>query len=99
MYKVFIVDDEPLVQAGIKSMLNWSELNMEICGSAPNGQIALEMIRTLMPDIVITDIKMPVMDGLEFLKKARDEFGYKKPIFLLLISASASCACFAYSAL
>ncbi len=84
MYKVFIVDDEPLVQAGIKSMLNWSELNMEICGSAPNGQIALEMIRTLMPDIVITDIKMPVMDGLEFLKKARDEFGYKKPIFLLL---------------
>lgn len=84
MYKVFIVDDEPLVQAGIKSMLNWSELNIEICGMAPNGQIALEMIRTIMPDIVITDIKMPVMDGLEFLKKAREEFGYKRPIFLLL---------------
>lgn len=86
MYKVFIVDDEPLVQAGIKSMLNWAELNAEICGSASNGQIALEMIHSLKPDIIITDVKMPVMDGLEFLKKAREEFGYRKPVFILLTS-------------
>ena len=86
MYKLFIVDDEPLVQAGIKSMLNWSELNIEICGSASNGQLALNMIRSLSPDIVITDIKMPVMDGLELLKQAREEFGYKWPVFILLTS-------------
>lgn len=86
MYKLFIVDDEPLVQAGIKSMLNWAELNIEICGSASNGQIALDMIRSLSPDIVITDIKMPVMDGLELLNAAREEFGYKWPVFILLTS-------------
>lgn len=86
MYKLFIVDDEPLVQAGIKSMLNWSEYDIEICGSASNGQIALNMIRSLSPDIVITDIKMPVMDGLELLKQCREEFGYKWPVFILLTS-------------
>lgn len=86
MYKLFIVDDEPLVQAGIKSMLNWSELDIEICGSASNGQVALNMIKSLSPDIVITDIKMPVMDGLELLKQSREEFGYKWPIFILLTS-------------
>lgn len=86
MYKVLIVDDEPLVQAGIKSMLNWSELNTEICDSAPNGQIALDMLKIHDPDIVITDIKMPVMDGLEFIKKAREQYGYKRPVFILLTS-------------
>jgi len=86
MYKLFIVDDEPLVQAGIKSMLNWAELDIEICGSASNGQIALNMIRSLSPDIVITDIKMPVMDGLELLRQSRAEFGYKWPVFILLTS-------------
>ena len=65
MYQLLIVDDEPLVQAGIRSMLNWNELNIEICGTAMNGKAALEMIRQYRPDIVITDIKMPVMNGLE----------------------------------
>lgn len=86
MYKLLIVDDEPLVQAGIKSMLNRSEFDIELCGSASNGQIALSMIRSISPDIVITDIKMPVMDGIELLKQSREEFGYKWPVFILLTS-------------
>ena len=57
IYKLLIVDDEPLVQVGIKSMLNWNELNIEVAGTAVNGQIALKMIEELNPDIVITDIK------------------------------------------
>ena len=62
MYKLLIVDDEPLVQVGIKSMVNWNELDIEVTGSATNGQLALNMMETQLPDIVITDIKMPVME-------------------------------------
>ena len=60
MYQLLIVDDEPLVQAGIRSMLNWNEMNIEICGTAMNGQAALKIIEEKSTDIVITDIKMPV---------------------------------------
>ena len=75
MTKLLIVDDEPLVQIGIKSMLQWEELGIEICGTAMNGKAALEMIRQYQPQIVITDIKMPVMNGLELTKTCREEFG------------------------
>ena len=44
MYQLLIVDDEPLVQAGIRSMLNWKEMNIDICGTAMNGQAALKII-------------------------------------------------------
>ena len=64
MIQVLIADDEPLVQAGIKSMINWSDLDMSIVGTASNGSIAYNMIDELHPDIIITDIKMPVMSGL-----------------------------------
>ena len=86
MYKLLIVDDEPLVQVGIKSMLNWSELNIEVCGTAMNGQAALKIIETQSPDIVITDIKMPVMDGLELAKICRERYGNKWPVFIMLTS-------------
>ena len=64
MIKLLIADDEPLVQIGIKSMLNWAEYGIEICGTAMNGQAALEMIEEQSPEIVITDIKMPSMREL-----------------------------------
>ena len=86
MCKLLIVDDEPLVQVGIKSMLNWSELNIEVCGTAMNGQAALKIIETQSPDIVITDIKMPVMDGLELAKICRERYGNKWPVFIMLTS-------------
>ena len=86
MYQVLIVDDEPLVQAGIRSMLNWSELDMEICGTAMNGQAALKIIEDTSPDIVITDIKMPVMSGLELIKICRERFGQTHPQFIILTS-------------
>ncbi len=84
MYKLLIVDDEPLVQVGIKSMLDWSAYNIEICGAAMNGQAAYSIIKELMPDIVITDVKMPIMTGLELIKKCREDFGYHKPAFIIL---------------
>lgn len=86
MYKLLIVDDEPLVQVGIKSMLNWSELNIEVIGTAVNGQAAFKMIEEQAPDIVITDIKMPVMNGLELIRLCRERCGSERPCFIILTS-------------
>ncbi|MCR5108118.1 MAG: response regulator [Lachnospiraceae bacterium] len=86
MYKLLIIDDEPLVQAGIRSMLDWKELDIEICSIASNGRQGYEMILRENPDIVLTDIKMPLMDGLELIKKVRSEFGKNHPAFIILTS-------------
>ena len=86
MYKLLIVDDEPLVQAGIRSMLDWSKLNITVCDTAANGRIALDIIKEKMPDIVITDIKMPVMNGLDLAKACRDEYADNSPVFIILTS-------------
>lgn len=86
MYKLLIVDDEPLVQVGIKSMLNWADYDLEVIGTAVNGQIALNIIRDQNPDIIITDIKMPVMDGLELIRNVRNEYGPDYPDFIVLTS-------------
>ena len=85
MYKLLIVDDEPLVQIGIKSMVNWAELGIEVCGTAVNGAKALDMIEEYSPEIVITDIRMPIMNGLELVKTCRDTYG-KIPLFIVLTS-------------
>ena len=85
MYKLLIVDDEPLVQIGVSSMLDWNNYGITICGTAANGEAALHMIENEMPDIVICDIKMPVMDGLELLKYCRQTYG-ELPVFLILTS-------------
>ncbi len=85
MIKLLIADDEPLVCVGIQSMLKWDELEVEIVGTARNGQQASEMIRDLQPDIVITDIKMPLLTGLELIKSCREAFG-RVPLFIVLTS-------------
>ena len=85
MYKLLIVDDEPLVQIGVSSMLDWNNYGITICGTAANGEAALHMIENEMPDIVICDVKMPVMDGLELLKYCRQTYG-ELPVFLILTS-------------
>ena len=86
MYKLLIVDDEPLVQVGIKSMLPWNNLNIEIIGIAANGQAALSIIEANMPDIVITDIKMPIMSGLELAKICLERYEDNGPAFIILTS-------------
>lgn len=85
MIKLLIVDDEPLVQIGIKSMLNWADYGIEVCGTATNGQAALSMIEDLAPELVITDIKMPIMNGLDLVKACREQFG-PIPVFIVLTS-------------
>ena len=85
MYKLLIVDDEPLVQIGLQSMLNWQEHKIEICGSAANGAEALRMIEEHHPELVIANIKMPIMTGLELLKLSGEKFG-EIPVFIMLTS-------------
>lgn len=83
MYRVMIVDDEPLILAGIASLLDWKEYGCEISGKAANGQQALKLMEEQKPDIVITDIKMPGMDGIGFMKAVKER-GWDDVIFILL---------------
>ena len=71
--KVFLVDDEIVVREGIRESFPWDESPYTLVGEAPDGEMALPMIRDTNPDIVITDIKMPFMDGIELCKILRSQ--------------------------
>ena len=64
MLKVFLVEDESIVREGLKNNIPWREYGYEYTGEANDGEMALPMIRKIRPDVLITDIKMPFMDGL-----------------------------------
>lgn len=92
MYSVFIVDDEHIVLEGIRNTIDWDNSQFTFAGEASDGELALSMIHEMKPDILITDIKMPFMDGLELAKilkkiqpwiriiilSGHDEFEYAK---------------------
>lgn len=82
MIKLMIVDDEVLTRIGIASMYKWSENGFIIVGEADNGRAALEIAEREQPDIILTDIKMPVMDGIELIKEARQR-GLKAKFVIL----------------
>jgi len=84
MYKVFIVDDEPIILSGISHLVNWPRLDCQIAGSFRNGREALNAIEHSGADIVITDIKMPVMDGLELVRACSEK--YPQIVFIILTS-------------
>lgn len=78
MWKIAIIDDERQVLQGMKRAIPWEELDAEWVGEALNGQDGLDIIRAAGPDIVITDIYMPVMNGLDMIEQMRKEgFGGK----------------------
>lgn len=67
-YRVLLVDDEEDIRVGISRKMDWAALGFALVGEAENGQDALELAETLKPDVVLTDIKMPFMDGLELCR-------------------------------
>jgi two-component system, response regulator YesN len=69
-YNVLIVDDEPLARAGLRTMYDWSANDFQVVGEASDGRKALQFMERQHADIVIADISMPMMDGLEFAKAA-----------------------------
>ncbi|MGG7212830.1 response regulator [Clostridium nigeriense] len=72
LYKIMIVDDEEEIRLGVIKKINWEEHGFVVVGDAENGQEALEMAEKIHPDVIMTDIKMPFMDGLELGKKIVD---------------------------
>jgi len=68
IFTVLLVDDEPLVLEGLAFMIDWESRGFRVCGEACDGEEALDRIRELNPDLVVTDISMPVMDGLQLIE-------------------------------
>ncbi len=80
--KVLIVDDERMIRKGIRHMADWEKEGFLIAGEAGDGQEALRLVRELTPHIVLADIVMPVMDGLDFSERLLEEFPSIKLIIL-----------------
>lgn len=82
VYKVFLVEDEIVTREGIRDHVNWGAAGFEFCGEAPDGELALPLIEEAKPDVLITDIKMPFMDGLQLSKIVREHMPWIKIIIL-----------------
>lgn len=82
LFKVLIIDDEEMIREGLRTAIDWKSLGCKIVGEAEDGDEGLEMIGSLKPDIVFTDIRMPGLNGLEMVSKMR-ELKYDCMIILL----------------
>jgi two-component system response regulator YesN len=82
VYKVFLVDDEVVVRHGIRDCINWEKTDFVFSGESPDGEFALPLIQEIKPDILITDIKMPFMDGLQLSQIIRKNMPWVKIIIL-----------------
>ena len=82
MFKVIVIDDEKLVRQGIVMETDWKELDCVVVAEADNGLDGLYAVRKYNPELVICDIRMPKMDGIEMLKILREENNYVSVIFL-----------------
>ena len=82
MYKVAIIDDEPLIVEGLSKTMAWDKWNCQVAGCAYDGREGMELIRDKRPDIIITDINMPEMDGLMMIAGLKSEFPNMQIIIL-----------------
>ncbi len=82
LYKVFLVEDEIVTREGIRDNVDWPSVGFEFCGEAPDGEMALPLIETTQPDVLITDIKMPFMDGLQLCRIIRERMPWVKILIL-----------------
>ena len=82
MLKIFLAEDEVIVRETIKRMIPWEELGFELVGEAADGEMALPLLIRQKPDLLITDIKMPFMDGLTLAKLAKKELPELKIVIL-----------------
>ena len=82
MLKIFLAEDEVIVRETIKRMIPWENLGFELVGEAADGEMALPLLLRQKPDLLITDIKMPFMDGLTLAKVAKKEIPGLKVVIL-----------------
>ncbi|WP_019637499.1 response regulator transcription factor [Paenibacillus fonticola] len=83
MWNVLLVDDEPLVLEGLRTMIAWEKYGFQICGEALNGSEAFRIIRDCQPELVFTDIHMPVLSGLDLIEQC-NQLLPKPPKFVVL---------------
>ena len=82
MFKVFLVEDEIVMREGIRKNIQWEQYGFLYAGDAPDGELALPLIREIQPDLLITDIKMPFMDGLALSELIRKELPRTKIVII-----------------
>jgi len=82
MFKVFLVEDEIVVREGIRNNIHWEQHGFIYAGDASDGELALPLIRQIQPDLLITDIKMPFMDGLSLIELVRRELPRTKIVII-----------------
>lgn len=82
MLKVFLVEDESVIREGLRDKIPWEQYGFWFVGEAGDGEVALPLIRKLKPDVLITDIKMPFMDGLSLSEMVKEEFPRTKIIII-----------------
>lgn len=73
MYSLLLIDDEYFVRKGLKETINWASYDIEVAGEAENGEEGLALAKKINPDIIITDIYMPNVDGISFITRLRKE--------------------------
>ncbi len=83
MYRVIIVDDEKQIVDGLCRMIKWPELGFEVCATARNGMEAIPLIKSYKADLVMTDIRMPVMDGLKMVEHVRKNISEEAEFIIL----------------
>lgn len=83
MKKIILVDDEIFARKGLLGLISWNDYGFEIAGEANDGEEAIQLIEELQPDLVISDIRMPVMDGLSLIGEIRDR-GIASPKFVII---------------
>lgn len=82
MYKVLIIDDEAIIRKGIKNIINWKQLDCQVCADACDGMEGMGLIKKHLPEIIITDIRMPGLDGLSMIKQVKSIVPNSKIIIL-----------------
>ncbi|QAY67586.1 response regulator [Paenibacillus protaetiae] len=83
MYKVILVEDEIYARQGLRDLINWERLGYEVAEEAGDGEEALRIIADTKPDLVITDIRMPVLDGLELIRTVRDSGNHETKFIII----------------
>jgi two-component system response regulator YesN len=82
MYSIFLVDDEQIELEMMRDVIRWEEMGIYVAGTAVNGKDALEKIQAIQPDIVLTDVQMPIMNGIDLAKRVTEQFDWMKIVFL-----------------
>lgn len=82
MYQMIIIDDEPIVREGLMRLLSWQDYQFEVFAQGTDGIDGLEKVLRYQPDLVLVDVKMPGMSGLELIRKAREQ-GFKGSFIIL----------------